>query len=446
MREAPFISSARTARLQDSTRIRQRNWRSDGLPQVPGVWFFVLLAGLYLSLLYKIPPLGVALIALLAASLALLRHANWRIEPAMAVLTLGYAALATVTAFMVSFKAGIFRSVEFALLSAAAMAITIYVRNLAPQARSKLMLLFVAVHGLVLSHVIYFHNYAGFTGTWKYLEDTKFIFTAMVLILFYYEDELRRISQSVWFGAMAIAMAVIIISGERKALMFMVLAFFLSRASLWLKGVLLVLGACLVLIPGNTSLDRPDFFPTVRFAGEGAEAPSNRFFLVRRLIDHSDETRFFVNRNAKKLFEANPFFGLGATGYSSWSLKTYGSVAASGGLSMNVHGERYRIPVENGWFGIIWVAAFVATATVLVCKHVAAKGGLASCSRDRAPAYAFAMLLTYCYSEALDSTMVLMILLVGLWIAGLGQQLPRHRNQRPIRRRPRPDRGTAVST
>ncbi|WP_156840403.1 hypothetical protein [Novosphingobium aquimarinum] len=91
---------------------------------------------------------------------------------------------------------------------------------------------------------------------------------------------------------------------------------------------------------------------------------------------------------------------------------------------MNVHGERYRVPVENGWVGILWVLAYLGCCVACVGRAIVAKGGLQAGSKDRAPAYAFVMLVSYAYSEALDSTMLLLILIVGFWAAAIGERAP----------------------
>jgi len=422
MRDNASESNVRAMRLRNSSRLRQRAWRADALSQVPGAWVFVPIAGLYLSLLYKIPALGVAMLLAVFGCLPLMRYSNWRLDPLMASLALGYAGLATVTAFMVSFPAGVFRSLEFVFLSGAAFAIVIYFRNSESRRIARLAGLFACINILVLAHVIYFHISRDIVGAWKYLADAKFVFTAITFLLFYYEDAIKKYSWAAWAATLVAVLAVIVLSGERKALLFLVLAYLLSREKLWIKAALAALASGLVLTSSFAPRTGLPDFAEISSAGSSGTNPSNRYFLTRNLIDHSDETRLFVNRNAMRLFEENPVFGIGATGYATWAYRKYGPVAASGGLSMNVHGERHRIPAENGWIGILWVLAYLGCCVGRIGRWVLAKGGLAASSKDRAPAYALVMLVTYAYSEALDSTMLLLILLVGLWAAAIGHR------------------------
>jgi hypothetical protein len=437
MRKDAVVSSARAARLPKSSRLRQRVWRAEGEPLVPGLWIGALMVGLYVALLYKIPALGVVMLLALVCCLPLMRYASWRLDPLMAGLALGYAALATLTAFMVSFSSGVFRSFEFAILAGAALTITIYFKNVSEPRRTRLVAIFAALNLIVLLHVVYFHVAMDVFGAWKYLADTKFVFTAITLVLFYYEDDLRRVSWLVWIGALVAVLTVILFSGERKALLFVAIAFLLSRERTWLKAALLALAGGLLLVSTFAPAEVPSVLHKISSFGNAGSKPSNRYFLSRNIIDHSDETRFFVNRNAERLFEENPVFGIGATGYATWAYRRYGSVSESGGLSMNVHGERYRVPVENGWVGILWVFAYLGFCAACVGRAIAAKGGLQAGSKDRAPAYALVMLVTYGYSEALDSTMLLLILIVGFWAATVGTRspLPYGRGRTPARLR-----------
>jgi hypothetical protein len=146
-----------------------------------------------------------------------------------------------------------------------------------------------------------------------------------------------------------------------------------------------------------------------------ADTPS-RYFLTRQGIgDQSDEIRTFVNRNARRLFMQNPVFGLGATGYSHWARKTYGYT----GLSMNVHGEINRVPVEGGILGIVVGLLYFYFLMMKTVRYNFNGWSFRTTSRQRTTLYLAMFMLTYLYSEALDTTMLMLILLVGFVSAGL---------------------------
>lgn len=406
-------------RFGSSARLRARARRFAPQHPIPGQWFQVAILALYLSLLYKFLPLGFALLMLLGGSLYRLKRAEWHPAAPIAGLGVAYIALCTLTAYMVSFSEGASRTVQFALVVAGGIATAKYLTGAGQNTAKKFFYRLAWLNAAVLVHIILYHVSHGKFVTWKYLLDTKFAFSASVVALFYFEDDTRRRSTATWYAALICLTGIILLSGERKAYLLIGGIFFLSRASIAVK-----VTTATVSLAGALAFVAA--FPTSyvgrQLSGGSADMSnvSNRAFLTTESIaDHSDEIRTFVNRNADKLFADHPLLGVGTTGYQAWARNQYGNILESGGLSMNVHGERHRVPAENGVIGIIIVLSYLAAAGWRAVAYVAHKGWLKSPAEARGPLYMITLLVTYSYGEAMDTTMLLLILLTALSVANV---------------------------
>lgn len=377
---------------------------------------------LYLSLLYKQVIIGASLLLLCSAmSTILLRKYPLRMSFPACLGTI-YTALASISAFMVSWPGGVSRTIQFVLVLLSAIAIVSHLQNLAAAALDRFRIRFAAVNLAIMAHVVAFHVFTGRVVTWKYLYDTKFIFSAIVVVLFLFEDRIRSRSPVGWFVSLASISAVVLMSGERKAYILLGAIFLVSRASLVSKATTLALSAATIMMLVSAM---PQSYIAHQISSKASDPDqlSNRFFFtVDGIGRRSDYIRTFVNRNAQSLFERHPVLGTGATGYANWARETYGSVRQSKGLSMNVHGERYRIPAENGIVGIIIALAFLLATTSAALRFAWVRGGFAASSYARFPLYMTLLLVSYIYGEAMDTTMLLLILLAGF--AATGQNRP----------------------
>ncbi|MFT4053530.1 MAG: O-antigen ligase family protein [Novosphingobium sp.] len=383
-------------------------------------WLQFPIMALYASLLYKQVVVGAALLLLCSAMTAVLLRERRTPTSVAAVLGIAYTALATVSAFFVSSSAGIERSAQFGLVLASAIVIAGLLHGLSPAAMHRFRIRFTMINIAVLFHVIIFHIMTKHPVTWKYLFDTKFVFSAIVVIVFLFEDRIRRDGVAIWFGALASTAALVLMSGERKAYVLLIAIFLLSRASLMSKA--LTLAVAVVLTLGFVTA-MPQSYVARQLSSETKDLSrlSNRFFFtVDGIGRRSDYIRTFVNRNADLLFKEHPVLGTGATGYARWANEKYGSLRASRGLSMNVHGERHRVPAENGIVGIAVVLAFLAATVAAAVRFLWQRGGFKASSLARFPLYMTALLVSYIYGEAMDTTMLLLILLTGFAATATG--------------------------
>jgi len=368
---------------------------------------------LVLSLCYKIAALGVIVMLALGVAIWTCR-ASFRRFDSVFVLALAYIADATVTSFMVSYPAGVARTVQFCIIVIALIGLYAYAQS-AKRADAEVLLKGMGVLcALVTAHLVGWHVLHHHLVTWKYLSDTKLILSLALMPLFGLEDWITRKGRYLFPGLVLLAFAIVLLSGERKALILFCALFALCRfplgAKLGLAGMIGAVAASALL------LDDGYIHRELASAGRDySHTPTRYFFTVQSIYDQSDMVREFVNRNAWTLFTHHPAFGVGATGYWAWAAATYGPT----GFAMNVHGEVHRIPAEGGVFGIAIVAGFFGLALWRALRHLANTGGFAAASLDRMPLYGIILLLSYCYAEAVDTAMLLLIGGVGVIVGTL---------------------------
>lgn len=388
------------------------------------------IALLVVSLCYKIFALGVVVMLALGIGVWAFRASLRRIDTVFVLATL-YVADATVTAFMVSRSAGVARTVQFAITAIALLGLYAYA-----QAAKRVDAAFILkgvgiVCAAIALHLVVWHLLHHHYVTWKYLSDTKLILSLALIPLFGLEDWIKDKGRILFPAALLLAFVVILLSGERKALMLFCVLFALCRMPLAVK---LGLAGVIALTTGLILLDDSGYIHRqLLSASHDYSAASTRyFFTVQSIGDQSDMIREFVNRNARRLFADHPLFGLGATGYWTWAIGTYGPT----GLAMNVHGEYHRVLVEGGLVGIAIAIGFLGSALVRALRHVLRQGGIAAPSLDRVPLYCVALLLSYCYAEAVDTAMLLLIGAVGAIVGALpaGSASVRSGGQRFARR------------
>jgi len=369
---------------------------------------FAAIVLLVLSLCYKISAVGVLMMLALGVAIWTCRK-TFRGFDIVFLLALAYVADATVTSFIVSYPAGVARTIQFCIIAISLVGLYAYAQS-ATRADAEFLLKGTGVLCVVvLAHLVIWHLAHHHFVTWKYLSDTKLILSLALMPLFGLEDWIKAKGRFLFPALVLIAFAIVLLSGERKALILFcglfVLCRFSLKAKLGLAGMIGAVAAIALL------LDDGYIHRQLASASHDYSQTSTRyFFTVQSIYDQSDIVREFVNRNAWRLFTQHPAFGVGATGYWAWAAETYGPT----GFAMNIHGEVHRIPAEGGVLGIIIAMSFFAFALWRALHYLARSGGFAAPSLDRMPLYGIILLLSYCYAEAVDTAMLLLIGGVGV--------------------------------
>ncbi|MCB1318068.1 MAG: O-antigen ligase family protein, partial [Leptospiraceae bacterium] len=228
-----------------------------------------------------------------------------------------------------------------------------------------------------------------------YIEEKKFPFIIISLTLFFL------------IGA----------SGERKALLLFIIVAAFSTLTLRRK---VFAAAALVAIASSVYITGIDggFIDKKMDAAlaEHDQLPSRYFFTVENIGQQSDLIRTFVNDNAARIFAENPIFGIGATGYHDWSRRRFGAEA---GLSMGVHGEIHRVPVEGGLVGIFIALGYLAFVSFRVIGFAFFNGTRPRTSLQSAPFYLLLYVISFTSFEATNTVMLVLIGLLGVVAARL---------------------------
>ncbi|WP_303545075.1 O-antigen ligase family protein [Sphingomonas natans] len=362
----------------------------------------------------------------------------WKFSWPVAGLAVAYVALSTVTAMRINTGVGLEKTAQFMVVVLSASFAVRHIFILNSDERFKLLKHFTILNIFVLAHVIAYHIFRGYFTTWKYLFDTKLVFSVGVVLLFMFEDRIRSFSSSVWYMTLLSYAVIVLASGERKAYLLLALIFLFSKASA--KTVLAVTLMSIALATAFVSLSHGTYVARqLTSADRSLDAmPTRAFFSDASIAEHSDMSRAFTNRMADKLFAEHPVFGAGATGYQAWAIKTYGPLTRTNQLPMNVHGERHRIPAESGWIGVVVAVLLLIVAAIRVIRYLILNGGSSATSLSRSSAYLYLFSVCYCYSEAIDTTLLTTVVIFGFVCAGLDQPVFDGLLRRSRRRGPTP--------
>lgn len=331
------------------------------------------------------------------------------------VIALIYVGDATITAFLVSFQAGVYRSAQFILI--AASLIGVFAQSFKMRSPDALRVLKVVglASCIIFAHLIIYHIMAGRYITWKYLSDTKTIISLTVFLCFALRDQIAR--RVPFLLVLTILAALIIMSAERKALLLMAVLLLSSNMSVSTKTVILVAAPITLVLVAVFGIDGGYLYNKFQASSASYAELSDRYFTtVHNIGDFSNVIREFTNRKAWQLFEQNPWFGIGATGYWEWATAAYGR---GSGMAMNVHGEVNRVPAEGGIVGIIIAIMYISVIGWRTGHFAFLRSGRTASSLERTPLYLLLYVMCYAYAEAIDSAMLVLIGLAGVVSARL---------------------------
>ncbi len=373
----------------------------------------------YVSLCYKLHFVGIAAVFFMLCMIPFMRIHRSSVFSAMAILSILYTALCTVTAVQFNVFYGVVRAFQFITMSLAGIAFANYMYSATNENKALFLKCFTIVTALILSHVVIYHLSTGRLISWKHLYDTKLVFSTSPCLLFFYQSDIRRkIGDIAFWAILSVLVLFVLLSGERKAYLLVTMGFLFSASSVTSKATLMMLAGTLASFfiitaePGDyVSRQLTSFVES-----EAQEYSYSDLMQEESLGYRSDLARKFANENGKRLFQENPLFGVGASGYQAWAYEKFGRPDQLR-LTGNIHGEIHRLPAENGIVGVVIAALYFLTISILVAKYVLRRGGLASNSRVRGILIVYSMLLIYAGTEALDSTLITLILFFGMFVA-----------------------------
>lgn len=216
---------------------------------------------------------------------------------------------------------------------------------------------FVALTLTVMVVSIIWHIANGHYVSWKRLDEPKTTFVLLPLFCVAFALSKTAAARRYGFIAFAVATVLILLSGERKAYILlvmslpMVLSFrnpFTYLAPLAFAG--LVLGAAVVDSTGYV---------------ERQVNTLSAFSQGRMVQSISNNARARSNEAAMVLYKQNPVFGVGTNGY----LIHGGISQAELEAGLGIHGEFLRIGAENGTVGLVAFSSIILVAAYNVFRR-----------------------------------------------------------------------------
>lgn len=295
---------------------------------------------------------------------------------------------------------------------------------------AKWWVLFCATWAFLAFNVGWHINEGHWSG-WKRLDELKHAFSiATLLTLIWIAMRHFRPSflQLVMFGLLG---GIILLSGERKALVLYVLSFIMimigmrshKAVAAFLVPVMCVAVAMIFFVDDYVLRQLNSFAFETGYTHAGAP------------ISYSNEQRIFAFRAGMEMFSQHPLFGVGTNNYQTLINRFFSFYPSF--LRTSIHGEFFRVLVENGLIGLatyllIWGAALVRTLRHL--RHIKLNREMDVPARK---AYMFSFIIFYvtglviCGLEASGTEAFLYLGLVSLW-PDLAKSALRRRTTRPV--------------
>ena len=214
---------------------------------------------------------------------------------------------------------------------------------------------------IIMLGVIWWHYSTGLWGRgWKDLTDSKTIFTIITILIFIYIIFFKKIKFNELYLLFFILFPILLMSGERKALLIFVLLFFIKYSpGFTIKTVYILFFTFLFLNFLSNYVENSYVQTKISTTLNFMETGNLDYFLNTGFISENDTIsnlqRAFSFNVSLGYFTNNPFFGIGTNNYVRMVVEQYPALVLfrSGALVHGIHGEFLRVLVENGLIGFI---------------------------------------------------------------------------------------------
>jgi hypothetical protein len=353
----------------------------------------------------------IAAIMTLALLLKLLSRRSVHI-PTGFILLLPFFAIHVLSALTVSTGNGIREGLQMCVIVA-------FLFSLAnaddPAPRGKQWWVLFWVTWAILAFNIGWHINEGWWSGWKRLDELKhtFAISTLLTVIWIAQRHFRPTGlQLLLFGLLG---GIIVISGERKALLVYALAFLMMLSATRSKSTIVLMLAPVVFIAAALFFF-VDAYVLKQLSSFGFEASATATGLP---TSFSNAQRLFALKVGWQMFQEHPLIGVGTNRYQIMIESQFSYLPKY--LLTSIHGEFFRVLVENGIVGFIsymtvWIMS--ALRTWQLTKYLKATGKMSSgAARD----YLYAYILFYltgvviCGLEASGTEAFLYLGVVSLW-------------------------------
>jgi O-Antigen ligase len=343
------------------------------------------------------------LIALATIFLAVLKGFSApRVSRLVLLVLLAYLLDYLTSALFVKMSMAAVKTVQFALAFSFLFAVFGYYRT---HSSDRLLIVSTILMMVILVANIGWHILHGQLVGWKRLNEPKTIFILMPLMLILLFDRFPRF----WrlprgLCAVLLSVAIIFLSGERKAYIFAPLALLIwtEPRKIWRYAILPIAAIPLLWIAGSVDqtgyLHRQLTSLQVLISGNSTQEMSDSQLMdVNRPTTLSNAERIFTNRRAAAEWRKRPMLGIGT---DAFQLQMREDTSIPDEFRLGIHGEFFRALYENGIVGLqlyiaVWISAFASLA--MMWLPVSGAGGA---SLNKIKLLSLVMLLIYSSFES----------------------------------------------
>jgi len=208
--------------------------------------------------------------------------------------------------------------------------------------------------GLLL-FVMFYHIAHGQYYGWKLLDAGKTIFNFGQPVVMGYM--LFRKPRATFLDYVIISgyAAILIFSGERKALIILPVCIGLMLYARYLNVLMIVMGAAVMAATLSTAVASTPYLArqiaTVTEGGSAKDLTFTQLVVPPEGTSPSDLQREFADRVSGPLIKAHPWFGIGTDAFLAYLIDAWGPYLPPS-MWLSIHGEFKRTLVENGFVGL----------------------------------------------------------------------------------------------
>jgi hypothetical protein len=272
----------------------------------------------------------------------------------------------------------------------------------------------------IMVGVIVWHVYHGYWVGWKQLPDPRLVFTMVPallagIILFSRPEKQFRL----WLAWMGLG-PVLLLSGERKA----VVIYLFLTALMLARGRMVAItatamGGFAALFVLSTLVDNPYLQKQMHTLVDPTGGGDYKYVIelgrYRPGDTPSGVQRSFAFAISKELIAEHPMFGIGTNEYERIVKQRFAVLPAD--LRLGIHGEFQRVLTENGILGfalyiLIWIVSWVRVRRVL--RRALGQHLISDIQKRVLPLLIFVPLALYLASEAPGSRSFVALIVISL--------------------------------
>jgi len=213
---------------------------------------------------------------------------------------------------------------------------------------------FLYAIGLILFVMLYHIAHQQYYG-WKLLDAGKTIFNFGQPVVMGYLMFRGRKATFLDYAIVTGYAAILVFSGERKALIILPVCIGLLIYARYLNVLMVLMGAAIMAATLSTAVASTPYLArqisTATTGGSAKDLTFTQLVVPPEGTSPSDLQREFVDRVSAPLIKQHPWFGIGTDAFLAYLIDAWGPYLPPS-MWLSIHGEFKRTLVENGFVGL----------------------------------------------------------------------------------------------